>query len=67
MRQEFEAWADKQCLSLTRIYWKDKTVSDYAYTATFAAWQVWQAAYAAGQEAERKAVQLNNWDGVRLG
>lgn len=57
MRQEFEAWADKQCMSLTRINWKCGTVSEYAYTATFDAWQVWQAAYAAGQKAEREAMQ----------
>lgn len=54
MRAEFEKWADKQCMSLTRINWKCGTVSEYAYTATFDAWQVWQAAYAAGQKAERK-------------
>lgn len=67
MRAEFEAWADKQCMSLTRINWKCGTVSEYAYTATSEAWQVWQAAYAAGQKAEREAIQLKNWDGVRLG
>jgi hypothetical protein len=54
MRAEFEKWADKQCMSLTRINWKCGTVSEYAYTATFDAWNVWQAAYAAGQKAERE-------------
>lgn len=67
MRAEFEKWADRKCLSLTRINWDDGTVSDYAYTATFDAWQVWQDAYAAGRKAEREAIQLKNWDGVRLG
>ena len=67
MRAEFEAWAESQCLSLTRINWKNGTVSEYAYTATFDAWQVWQAAYAAGRKAEREAIQLKNWDGIRLG
>ena len=67
MRAEFEKWADSQCLPLTRINWDNGTISEYAYTATFDAWQVWQAAYAAGRKAEREAVQLKNWDGVRLG
>ena len=53
MRAEFEAWADAKCLPLTRINWKDGSVSEYAYTATFDSWQVWQDAYAAGQRAER--------------
>ena len=56
MRAEFEKWADAKCLSLTRINWKDGTVSEYAYTATFDAWQVWQAAHAAGRKAEREAI-----------
>ena len=63
MRAEFEAWADKQCMSLTRINWKCGTVSEYAYTATFDAWQVWQAAYAAGQGAEREAICIQ-WEGA---
>lgn len=57
MRVEFEAWANKSCLSLTRIDWIDGTLSDYAYSATFDAWQTWQVAYAAGQKAEREAIQ----------
>lgn len=57
MRDEFEKWADFQCLSLARIDWKDGTVSDYAYTATLHAWRVWQAAYAAGQKAEREKLE----------
>ena len=67
MRAEFEAWAESQRLLLTRINWIDGTVSEYAYTATFDAWLVWQAAYDAGRKAEREATQLKNWDGVRLG
>lgn len=67
IRQEFEAWAESQCLSLTRINWKCGSVSEYAYTATFDAWQVWQAAYKAGRNAEQKAMRLKNWDGIRLG
>lgn len=67
MRAEFEKWADSKCMSLTRIRWDDGTISEYAYKATFDAWQVWQAAYAAGRKAEREATQLKNWDGVRLG
>ena len=67
MRAAFETWADKQCMSLARIHWKDGSVSEYSYTATFDAWQVWQAAYAAGRKAEREAMQLKNWDGIRLG
>ena len=67
MRAEFEAWAESQCLSLTRINWKCGSVSEYAYTATFDAWEVWQAAYQAGRMAGREATQLKNWDGVRLG
>ena len=57
MRAEFEKWAKEQCLSLTRINWIDGTVSDYAYTATFDAWQVWQAAYAAGMEVAIKQLK----------
>ena len=57
MRAEFEAWADSKCMSLTRIRWDNGTTSEYAYTATFDAWQVWQAAYAAGQIAERAELE----------
>lgn len=45
MRRAFEKWADKQCMSLARVNWKDGSVSEYAYTSTFDAWQVWQAAW----------------------
>ena len=48
MRAEFERWAEVKCMSLTRIHWASGSLSEYAYTATFDAWQVWQAAYAAG-------------------
>jgi hypothetical protein len=54
MRAEFEAWADKQCMSLARISWKDGSVSAYAYMPTFDAWRVWQAAYAAGRQRQAK-------------
>lgn len=66
MRQEFEEWADKQCLSLTRINWKCGTVSEYAYTTTFDAWQVWQSAYQAGQKAEREAIFIEWENGETL-
>ncbi len=56
MRAEIEQWAKSQFLLLTRINWKDGTVSEYAYTATLHAWQIWQAAYAAGRKAEREEV-----------
>ena len=49
MRAEFEEWAEKKCMSLARVNWKDGSLSDYAFTATFEAWKVWQAAYAAGR------------------
>lgn len=51
MRHEFEAWAKAYGFSLfpmkgsTGHYWNDDT--------NFA-WQTWQAAYAAGQKAERE-------------
>ena len=57
MRAEFEKWAESKCMSLTRIRWDNGTISEYAYTATFDAWQVWQAAYAAGRKAEREEIQ----------
>ena len=57
MRAEFEKWADSKCMSLTRIGWDNGTISDYAYTATFDAWQVWQAAYAAGRRAEQSELE----------
>lgn len=57
MRAEFEKWADSKCMSLTRIRWDNGTISDYAYTATFDAWQVWQAAYAAGRMAEQSELE----------
>ena len=60
IRAEFEKWADSQCLPLTRINWDNGTVSEYAYTATFDAWKVWQAAYQAGRKAEREAIQRKN-------
>lgn len=49
MRAEFEMWAEKQYMSLTRVIWKNGTVSEYAFTQTCDAWKVWQAAYAAGR------------------
>jgi hypothetical protein len=30
-------------------------------------YQIYQAAYAAGRKAEREAMQLKNWDGIRTG
>ena len=57
MRDGFETWADAKGLTLTRIKWKDGTTSEYAYTATFDAWQVWQAAYAAGRKADQAEVE----------
>ena len=66
MRAEFEDWADKQCMSLTRINWKCGTISEYAYTATYDAWQVWQAGYQAGQKAEREAIFIEWEDGEIL-
>lgn len=68
MRAEFEAWASEQCLSIERLP-AHKTVFDgqYASCRTHNAWTAWQSAYASGQKAEREAMQLKNWDGVRLG
>ena len=65
MRDGFETWADAKGLTLTRIKWKDGTTSEYAYTATCEAWQVWQDAYAAGQKAEGEAIvkRIRNVDG----
>ena len=54
MRAEFESWAESKCMSLTKINWKCGSVSEYAYTATFDAWQVWQAAYQAGRMAVQR-------------
>jgi hypothetical protein len=54
MRAEFEAWADKQCMSLSRISWKDGGISEYAYMLTFDSWRVWQAAYTAGRLSVQK-------------
>ena len=49
MRAAFEKWADKQCMSLARMKWKDGSMSEYVYTATFNAWRVWQAAWREAQ------------------
>ena len=57
MRAEFEKWAESKCMSLTRIRWGNGTTSEYACTATYDAWQVWQAGYQAGRKAEREAIQ----------
>ena len=62
MRAEFEAWAKAASYDLRQTN-DDK----YWCVATISAWTAWQAAYAAGQGAEREAIQLKNWDGVRLG
>ena len=68
MRAEFEAWASEQCLSIERLP-AHVTVFDgqYASLDTQEAWTMWEAAYQAGQKAEREAIRLKNWDGVRLG
>jgi hypothetical protein len=62
MRAEFEVWAEDNDCGITLA----ATSATGFYTRNIA-WTAWQAAYSAGQEAERKAIQLNNWDGVRLG
>ena len=54
MRAEFEAYLKKK-----EINWLGKF-------KVFAR-QFFVAGYASGQKAERKAMQLKNWDGVRLG
>ena len=52
MRAEFEAWAKAAAYDLSQ------TVDDkYWWAATSEAWQVWQAAYAAGRKAERETMQ----------
>ena len=62
MRAEFEAWAKAAAYDLSQT-----TDDKYWCVATISAWQVWQAAYDAGQEAERESIRLKNWDGLRLG
>jgi hypothetical protein len=57
MRAEFEMWAEKQCMSLARVIWKNGTVSEYAFTQTCDAWKVWQAAYAAGRLSMQREAQ----------
>ena len=51
MRAEFEAWAKAAAYDLSQT-----TDDKYWCVATISAWQVWQAAYAAGQGAEREAI-----------
>tara|TARA_R110000868_G_scaffold318370_1_gene579128 strand:- start:133 stop:360 length:228 start_codon:yes stop_codon:yes gene_type:complete len=51
MRAEFEAWATPCELNLRRLN------EGYLCNASNNCWIVWQAAYAAGQEAERAAIQ----------
>ena len=62
MRAGFEAWAKAAAYDLSQT-----TDDKYWCVATDSAWQVWQAAYAAGRKAEREAIRLKNWDGLRLG
>lgn len=50
MRAEFEAWAKAAAYDLSQT-----TDDKYWCVATISAWQVWQAAYAAGQNAEWEA------------
>ena len=57
MRAEFEAWAKANGFSV-------RFSSNGSYVQR---WQAWQAAYTAGQKAERESIRLKNWDGLRLG
>lgn len=63
MRAEFEAWAKAVGHDLSQTKGDDR----YWFVSTESAWESWQAAYAAGRKAEREAMQLKNWDGIRIG
>ncbi len=52
MRAEFEAWAEDNDCGIMLA----QTSSTGFYTRNIA-WTAWQAAYAAGQKAEREAIQ----------
>ena len=52
MRAEFEAWAKAAAYDLSQT-----TDDKYWCVATISAWQVWQAAYAAGRKAEQAEVE----------
>ena len=62
MRQEFEAAANADNFFTLRT-----RGGDYINNEVAIAWHFYQLAYAAGRKAEREAIQLNNWDGLRLG
>ena len=83
MRQEFEAWAKAEGYSLRKytqaefeafakadgldvLRWLDFS-SSYIDSETTAAEHGYEAGYQAGRKAEREAIQLKNWDGIRLG
>lgn len=61
MRAEFEAYAEQRNWSIRKNH------GSYYWAEAARAWHIWQAAYAAGRKAEREAIHLKNWDGVRLG
>ena len=67
---EFENWAKAVGYKLptVKFNWKpDGTATEYIYPETQIAMEGFIAGYAAGRKAEREAMQLKNWDGVRLG
>lgn len=53
MRAEFEKWAKAVGHDLSQTKGDDR----YWFVSTESAWESWQAAYAAGQTAEREAMQ----------
>lgn len=58
LRAEFEAWAEDNDCGITLA----ATSATGFYTRNIA-WTAWQAAYAAGQEAEREAICIE-WEGA---
>jgi hypothetical protein len=57
MRAEFEAWAKAELTWPDQNFRLDAITGDsYFYTTTNHTYRIWQAAYAAGQEAEREAI-----------
>lgn len=62
MRAEFEKWAKAVGHDLSQTKGDDR----YWFVSTESAWESWQAAYQAGQKAEREAI-LSEFDSVADG
>ncbi|WP_225783346.1 hypothetical protein [Xenophilus sp. Marseille-Q4582] len=59
MREEFEQWMSDEGQWPAAV---EKTGAEYKLSTAATGWTVWQAAYAAGQRAEREACAVTAWN-----